>query len=72
MLSSDSPEPNCWWATYDVIASSHYNLAASQYKPAIINPAPKEYPDQLISEAMEIEKKLQLGLEKMLMELEVH
>ena len=69
-LDSGSDEPRCWWAPFDLIAGNDYNLAASRYKPHVVEEAPDEDPAELIREVLAIEREIAAGLEKLLEEVE--
>jgi len=70
MLASGSDESKCWWAEYDVIEGSDFSLTASRYKPQIGEEMPDEDPTDLIRDVLEIEKKITVGLEKLLKDVE--
>jgi type I restriction enzyme M protein len=70
LLDPGSEEPRSWWATFDAIAESDFNLAASRYKPRVGDEAPEESPAELIREVLAIEKSIADGLEKLLSEVE--
>ena len=63
-------EPRCWWASFETIAESDYNLAASRYKPRVAEPVPDEDPVELISEVLAVEREITVELEKLLSEVE--
>lgn len=70
MLPTGSEEPKCWWADYEVIEGSDYNLTASRYKPQIGEQVLNEDPADLIREVLDIELKITGGLEKLLKDVE--
>lgn len=70
MLPPGSDEPKCWWADYEVIEGSDYNLTASRYKPQISEEVPDEDPAELIRDVLQIERKITDGLEKLLKDVE--
>jgi type I restriction enzyme M protein len=70
ILEPGSDEPRCWWATTKTIADNDYNLAAGRYKPQVAEAAPDEDPTTLIRDALNIEKEIMEGLEKLLQDVE--
>ena len=70
MLPPGSEEPKCWWAEYDLIEASDFNLTASRYKPQIAEEVPDENPADLIRDVLEIEREITAGLEKLLKDVE--
>ena len=70
VLGPGSGAPRCWWAPFDAIAASDYNLTASRYKPRVAEAAPDEDPAELIREVLAIEREITAGLEKLLSEVE--
>ena len=70
VLKPGSDEPRCWWALFDDVAESDYNLAASRYKPRIAEAIPNEDPADLIRDVLAIEHEITEGLEKLLGEVE--
>jgi type I restriction enzyme M protein len=70
LLPPGSEEPKCWWADYEVIEGSDYNLTASRYKPQIGEEVPDEDPAELIREVLKIEREITDGLKKLLEDLE--
>ncbi len=70
MLPPGADEPKCWWAEYNVIEGSDFNLTAGRYKPQIGEEVLDEDPADLIREVLEIEKEIVGGLEKLLKDVE--
>ncbi len=70
MLPPSSDELKCWWAEYEVIEGSDFNLTASRYKPQIAEDVPDEDPVDLIRDVLEIEQEITSGLEKLLQDVE--
>ena len=70
LIPLGSSEPRYWWAKKEVIAESGFNLAASRYKPQIVQEVTEEDPVVLIREVLALEEEIQAGLEKLLWELE--
>jgi len=70
MLPPGSKEPKCWWADYEMIDGSDYNLTASRYKPQISEEVPNENPTDLIQDVLKIERKIIEGLENLLKDVE--
>jgi len=70
MLPAGSEEPKCWWADYEEIEGSDYNLTASRYKPQISEEMPDEDPVDLIRDVLKIERDITDGLEKLLKDVE--
>ena len=66
LLDAGSEEPRCWWASFEIIADSDFNLTASLYKPRIAETIPDEDPVELIGEILAIEKEIAEGLENLL------
>ena len=69
LLDAGSQEPCCWWAVFETIADNDFNLAATRYKPRIVNAVPDEDPVDLIRGVLAIEKQITDGLEKLLVEV---
>lgn len=70
LLEPGTEPPRCWWATQELIAENDYNLAAGRYKPQVAENAPKEEPEHLILELLDIERQITAGLENLLHEME--
>lgn len=70
ILPPGTEEPKCWWADYEVIEGSDYNLTASRYKPQISDEVPDEDPANLIRDLLKIERDIAEGLEKLLKDVE--
>lgn len=70
VLSPGSEEPKCWWAEYDLIEGSDFNLTASRFKPQIGEEVPDDDPAELIREVLKIEQDITSGLEKLLRDVE--
>ena len=70
LIPLGSSEPRYWWAKKEVIAENGFNLAASRYKPQIVQEVTEEDPVVLIREVLALEEEIQAGLEKLLWELE--
>jgi type I restriction enzyme M protein len=70
LLNAGSTEPSCWWAPLKLIEENEYSLASGRYKPQITEKPPEENPSDLIRETLEIEKKITIGLQKLLKEIE--
>ena len=69
ILAPGSHEPRSWWASFETLAESDYNLSASRYKPRVAEEPPDDDPSDLIREILAIEKKITVGLEKLLNEV---
>jgi type I restriction enzyme M protein len=69
VLEPGSPDPRSWWAPFERLAESDFNLAASRYKPRVAEEIPEEDPADLICEVIDIEKKIATGLERLLPEV---
>lgn len=69
LLSPGAPEPSCWWVKKDVVVENGFSLAASRYKPQVGQEISEEDPVELIREVLELEKEIQVGLEKLLKEV---
>ena len=69
VLDPGSEEPRCWWAPFEALLESDFNLAASRYKPRIGDEAPNEDPAELIQQLLVIEKEITDGLQKLLSEV---
>jgi hypothetical protein len=70
ILEPGSEEPRCWWATFEMLAESDFNLTASRYEPRVGEQAPDEDPAELVREVLAIEQEITDGLEKLLTEIE--
>jgi type I restriction enzyme M protein len=70
VLPPGSEEPKCWWAEYDLIEGSDFNLTASRFKPQIGEEVPDEDPAELIRDVLKIEQEITSGLEKLLKDVE--
>jgi type I restriction enzyme M protein len=70
VAEAGSEEPRCWWASFEGISGSDFNLAASRYKPHVGEEAPSEDPGELIREVLQLEQGIVDGLEKLLKEVE--
>ena len=57
-LNSEELMPACWNSDITRIAQNDYNLAASTYKPKVISSAPVEEPEKLISELLDVERRI--------------
>ena len=68
LLAEDSAL-SCWWALVEVIADCDYSLAAGRYKPTVGQQAPRENPEILIADALELERSIQHGLERLMAEV---
>ncbi len=69
-LDAGCVEPRCWWAPFETIVDSDFDLAASRYKPRIGQEFPEEDPVELIREVLAIEEEITSGLEALLSEVE--
>jgi type I restriction enzyme M protein len=70
VLPPGTEEPRCWWARFETVAETDFNLAASRYKPRVGEAVPDEDPTKLIREVLVIEREIQDGLEKLVREIE--
>ena len=70
LLDPGSEEPRCWWTSFDSLADSEFNLAASPYKPRVGERVPDEDPVELIREVLAMEKEIMAGLKKLLVDVE--
>ena len=71
VLQPGSEEPRCWWASFETLAQSDFNLSASRYKPRVSEETLDEDPADLIREVLGIERKISDGLATLLKEIEV-
>lgn len=71
LLVPGTPEPHCWWVKKDVVVENGYSLAASRYKPQVGQEISEEDPAELIREVLGLEREIQAGLERLLVDLEV-
>lgn len=70
MLPPGSQEPQFWWAEFETIEATDYNLTANRYKPQIAEEVSDEDPADLIREVLEIEQEITTGLETLLKDVE--
>ena len=70
ILARYREEPRSWWASFDAVDGSDFNLAASRDKPRVAEEVPAEDPAELIREVLAIEKEIIGGLVKLLREIE--
>ena len=70
VLDPGNEDPRCWWARYQTVAESDFNLTASRYKPRVGRDIPNEDPAQLIRELLATEKDISAGLEELLTTVE--
>ena len=70
VLDPGSEEPRCWWAPFEALLESDFNLAASRYKPRIGEEAPDDDPAELIREVLDIEDRIVQGLTNLLHDVE--
>ncbi len=70
LLSPDDSAASCWWATVGLVAENDYNLAAGRYKPQVAEKAPEEKPEQVVQEVLSIEREIEVGLERLLRDIE--
>jgi type I restriction enzyme M protein len=70
ILDPGSELPRCWWASLETVAANEYNLAGARYKPRVGEEIPDEDPAELIREMLDLERKIQGGLETLLAEVE--
>ncbi len=70
LLEAGTPEPVCWWASAEHIATNDYNLGAGRYKPQTVESTPEEDPADLIQETLELENQIVVGLKKLLADVE--
>lgn len=63
-------EPRSWWASFDTIHAAEVSLAASRYKPPIIERTAEEDPAGLIREMLQIEAEIVSGLQSLLEQIE--
>jgi type I restriction enzyme M protein len=69
LLKAGSESPLCWWADLKTVAANGYNLAAGRYKPQVAETVSNDDPTVLITDVLEIERKIAFGLEKLLQEI---
>ena len=69
VLPPGSEEPHSWSAPLDRIAGNDFNLAASRYKPYVVEPVSDEDPADLIREVLAIEGRITAGLRELLQEV---
>jgi len=70
LLEPGSEMPQCWWAPFETVAESDFNLAASPYKPRVGGDVPDEDPAELIRGVLEIEEGISAGLRQLLSDVE--
>lgn len=69
VLIAGSEEPQCWWASFDTVAASQWNLAASRYRPRMAEAASNDDPVELIRTVIALEEEIAAGLEELLNEV---
>lgn len=70
VLDPGSDAPSAWWSPFETIEENDFNLAASRYKPRVAEQIPEDNPAELIREVLGMERKIVLGLKKLLSEVE--
>lgn len=65
-LEPGSAAPTCWWKCFETLAASDFNLAASRYKPHVVEKAADGDPAELIRDVLKLEKLIATGLEQLL------
>ena len=70
ILEPDNDIPRCWWVDVRTLAANDFYLSAGRYKPRVADPIPNEDPSDLLREILDIEKRITIGLEKLLTEVE--
>ena len=70
LLPEGSEEPTCWYATYEMIETSEFSLAAGGYKPRIAEKGLNEDPKTLVQDTLKIEKEIVDGLNDLLNEID--
>jgi type I restriction enzyme M protein len=68
-LPPAAEEPRSWWASFELVQGSDFNLTAGRYKPTIVERASDEDPAELIREVLRIETAIADGLSTLLSEL---
>jgi type I restriction enzyme M protein len=71
ILPAEAPDPQCWWAKSSTIVENDFNLAASRYKPQRAEQVSEEEPAEIIRAALEEERSIVEGLDRLLNEVEV-
>jgi type I restriction enzyme M protein len=69
-LPPESEEPRCWWAGFEAIQDSDFNLTAGRHKPAVTERASVDDPVQLIRDVLQIETEITNSLGSLLAEIE--
>lgn len=70
LLPPGTETPRCWWVRTKDLADAEFNLAATRYKPRVSEALPDEDPAALIREVLDLEHRIQDGLEKLLADVE--
>jgi type I restriction enzyme M protein len=65
-----SEEPQCWWAGFDMIRHSDFNLTAGRYKTATHKEVAVEDPVKLIHEVLQLETEIASELQTLLQHVE--
>jgi len=68
-LPRGSEEPRSWWASFEVVQGSEFNLTVGRYKPRIAENATEEDPAELIREVLRLEAAIMSDLDLLLSEL---
>jgi type I restriction enzyme M protein len=70
LLDPGSEMPPCWWASLQVVAANDFSLATTRYRPRVGQDVPRDDPASLIREVLDLERKIQTGLEMLLASFE--
>jgi len=70
LLPPDSPEPKYWWADYDTVKESDYDLSSTRYKPGVSEVSTEENPVEIIQDILVSEQKMMKSFEDLLRKVE--
>lgn len=70
VLAPGTKEPFCWWASFEAIQDSGFDLSASRTKPTVAEQETESDPAELVRQVLGIEREITSELEGLLAEIE--
>lgn len=70
ILEPNTPQPLCWWVSFETVAQNSFSLAGSRYKPSVLEAISERNPTEVIREILGLEQEIKEGLERLLTQLE--